>query len=184
MMPTFTSRLACCAGFGQIGPVDCGLAGLNGKMMEVAALVGLRSLDRFDRVLTQAQIAVEYNRLLSTVPGMCVQKTASGNRSSRLYEALLLDRERFGLDRNELDALRFDNITARRFLDPPVHRMTCYRKVVGDVELPATERVAATALALPFPSDMTFDEVRAICGAVAAIQRSADAVRARLASGS
>lgn len=181
--PKLYERARLLRGFGQIGPVDCGLAGLNGKMMEVAALVGLRSLDKYDAVLAhRASIEAEYDRLLAAVPGVSLQKIAPGNTSTRLYLAFLLDPGAFGLSRDELiEALRLDNITARKFLDPPVHRMTYYRQTFGDVHLPVTEAVAASAVALPFPSNMTFDEVRAISRTVAALQRQSEAVRSRLA---
>ena len=58
--------------------------------------------------------------------------------------------------------------------------MTCYRAMVGDVSLPDTDRVAANAVALPFPSDMSLEEVRAVCGAIAALHDRADEVRPRL----
>ena len=104
-----------------------------------------------------------------------------GSTSTRLYEAFVLDQQRFGLNRDQLvEALKSDNITARKFLDPPVHRMTCYRAMVGEVSLPNTDRVAANAVALPFPSDMSLDEVRAVSGAVASLHDRADAVRRRL----
>ena len=180
--PDLYERARLLRGFGQIGSVDCGVAGLNGKMMEVAALVGLRTLDTFDATVAHRErIALEYDRLLSGVPGVCVQQVTPGCTSTRLYQALVLDGQRFGLDRDQLvEALKSDNITARKFLDPPVHRMTCYRAMVGEVSLPNTDRVAANAVALPFPSDMSLEEVRTVCGAIASLQHRADAVRRRL----
>ncbi|MEO8257185.1 MAG: DegT/DnrJ/EryC1/StrS family aminotransferase [Acidobacteriota bacterium] len=169
-------------GFGQIGSVDCGLPGLNGKMMEVAALVGLRTLDTFDAIVAhRARLALEYDRGLSSVPGVRVQQITAGATSTRLYEAFVLDQQRFGLTRGQLvEALKSDHITARMFLDPPVHRMTCYREISGDVSLPNTDRVAANAVALPFPSDMSLEEVAAVCRAVSALHERADEVRRRL----
>jgi len=181
--PTLYEQVRLYRAFGQIGPVDTGLPGLNGKMIEVAALVGLRTLDKYDAVLAhRAAIEAEYDRLLGAVPGVRVQKVTTGATSTRLFQAFVLDPVEFGLTRDELiDALNRDNITGRKFLDPPVHRMTYYRQTFGDVSLPHTEHVAANAVALPFPSDMTFEEVRSICGAVAALQRSAEAVRSHFA---
>jgi dTDP-4-amino-4,6-dideoxyglucose len=181
--PELYERARMLRGFGQIGLVDCGLAGLNGKMMEVAALVGLRSLDVYDNVLAhRARIETEYDRLLGRIPGITLQKVAPRNTSTRLYQAFVLNPGEFGLSRDELiEALRAENITARKFLDPPVHQMTYYRQTFGDVHLPVTEAVAASALALPFPSNMTFEEVRAIGTAVASLQERSQAVRSHLA---
>lgn len=180
--PELYERARLLRGFGQIGAVDCGLAGLNGKMMEVAALVGLRSLEKYEAVLAhRARIEADYDRFLGGIPGVKLQKVTRGSTATRLFQAFLLDPDAFGLNRDELiEALRRDNITARKFLDPPVHRMTYYREVFGDVHLPVTERVAASAVALPFPSNMTFEEVRGISTTIGALQQRPDAVRSQL----
>lgn len=170
--------------FGQAGLVDCATAGINGKMMEVAALVGMRSLDTFDDVIAhRVAIGGDYVRRLSAIPGLTVQHIAPGNLSTRLYMAIVVDREIFGLNADEVvEALRAENIVGRRFLDPPVHRMSYYRRRFGDVSLPATEFVASNTVALPLYSDMTHDEVARITDAIRQLQAAASEVRARLSS--
>ena len=170
--------------FGQAGLVDCASAGVNGKMMEVAALVGMRSLDTFDDVIAhRGRITAEYVKRLSAIPGLAVQHVADHNLSTRLYMAMVVDRDAFGLNADELvEALRPENIVGRRFLDPPVHKMSYYRGRFGDVTLPETEYVASNAVALPLYSDMTLEEVTGITGAVQQLQAESRAVRARLAA--
>jgi dTDP-4-amino-4,6-dideoxygalactose transaminase len=114
---------------------------------------------------------------------LTVQRVKLGNLSTRLYLAVLVDADEFGLTANELvDALRFENIVGRRFLDPPVHRMSYYRGRFGDVSLPVTESIASRAVALPLYSDMTLDEVMRITAAVRQLNEDRGAVRARLTS--
>lgn len=167
--------------FGQVGAVDCALAGLNGKMMEVAALMGIRSLQTYDDVLRHRQrIADEYDRLLGSIPGLTVQHVTRNATSTRLYQAVRLDSS-FGLSRDELvQALLAENIVARKFLDPPIHQMTYYVEQYGSQTLPRTEEVASSAVALPLPSDMTLLEVSSIGDALAALCREAPAVRAAI----
>jgi dTDP-4-amino-4,6-dideoxyglucose len=169
---------------GQAGLVDCATAGINGKMMEVAALVGIRSLDTFDAVIAhRSAIADDYVRRLGTIPGLTVQQIAPGNLSTRLYMAIVVDRDAFGLNADALvEALRAENIVGRRFLDPPVHRMSYYRKRFGEVSLPATEFIASNTVALPLYTDMTADEVARITEAIRQLQAAAPDVRARLSS--
>jgi len=182
--PVFAEKARQLRSFGQAGLVDCATAGINGKMMEVAALVGMRSLDTFDDVIAhRLAIAGDYVTRLSAIPGLTVQHVPAGNLSTRLYMAIVVDRDAFGLSADELvEALRSENIVGRRFLDPPVHRMSYYRKRFGDVSLPVTEHVAANAVALPLYSDMTLDEVARITGAVRELQSAAREVRGRLSS--
>jgi len=180
----FAEKVRQLRSFGQAGLVDCATAGINGKMMEVAALVGMRSLDTFDEVIAhRGAIGAEYVKRLSAIPGVAVQHVPEGNLSTRLYMAMVIDREAFGLDADQLvEALRPENIVGRRFLDPPVHKMSYYRGRFGDVSLPVTEAVASNAVALPLYSDMSMEEVTGIADAVQRLQAEAPAVRARLAS--
>ena len=180
----FADKVRQLRSFGQAGLVDCATAGINGKMMEVAALVGMRSLDTFDDVIAhRTAIADDYVRRLTAIPGLTVQHIAPGNLSTRLYMAIVVDRGSFGLNADELvEALRAENIVGRRFLDPPVHRMSYYRQRFGDVSLPVTEFVASNTVALPVYSDMTHDEVARITGAISQLQGAASEVRARLSS--
>jgi dTDP-4-amino-4,6-dideoxygalactose transaminase len=182
--PAFAEKVRQLRSFGQAGLVDCATAGINGKMMEVAALVGMRMLDTFDDVIAhRLSIADEYVRRLSVIPGLTVQQVPAGNLSTRLYMAIVVNREVFGLTADEIvEALRAENIVGRRFLDPPVHRMSYYRQRFGEVSLPVTEFIAANAVALPLYSDMTMDEVARITAAVRQLQGAAPEVRARLSS--
>ena len=168
--------------FGQAGLVDCASAGINGKMMEVAALVGMRALDTFDQVIAhRSRIAAEYVLRLARIPGVTVQHVPEGNLSTRLYMGFTVDEKAFGLNADEVtESLKAENIVARRFLDPPVHRMSYYRSRFGNVSLPVTDAVASTAVALPLYTDMTMAEVQIITGALADVQRHAAAIRGRV----
>ena len=97
--------------------------------------------------------------------------------------AMLVDPQAFGLNADELaEALKPENIVARRFLDPPVHKMSYYRGRFGDISLPVTEFVAGNAVALPLYSDMTSREVEIITNAVRDLQANSAAVRAHLSA--
>jgi dTDP-4-amino-4,6-dideoxygalactose transaminase len=97
--------------------------------------------------------------------------------------AIVVDADDFGLNADELvEALKFENIVGRRFLDPPVHRMSYYRERYGDVSLPVTEAIASRAVALPLYSDMTIAEVTRITDAIRRIGEEHGAVRARLSA--
>ena len=171
--------------FGQIGPVDCGVAGLNGKMMEIAAIVGIHFLRNLDSVVAhRLRMATEYTRLLSQIPGLRLQKVQPGNLATRLYLAILVDTDIFGLDRDQLiEALRFENVIGRKFNDPPVHRMTCYRDMTGDINLNITDFVATNTVALPLFSDMTLEEVQKICTAISDIYDYRTEIHQRLQNG-
>lgn len=171
--------------FGQAGPVDCTMAGLNGKMMEISALIGIHLLKDYDSVVAhRLEIFKAYEQRLAQIPGLRMQKVMPNNLSTYLYLALVVDSSEFGLSRDQLiEALAVENITARRFLDPPVHKMSYYVNNFGPTSLPVVEDIAARTLALPLFSDMTFEEVDKIGNAIGQIHQSRDAVRQRLDQG-
>src|SRR5262245_699282 len=147
--------------FGRCGPVDCDVVGLNGKMMEVAALVGLRGCDRIDELLDRRQeIVDDYTQQLSQIPGVRVQWVEEYNFSPRLFMAIeVSDAARL------VDGLRERGIEARRFFSVPCHRMQAHDR--GE-SLPVTEQLAERVVCLPFYSDITASEVQTVTEAVMA----------------
>jgi len=169
--------------FGKNGrEADCTYAGLNGKMMEIAALVGLELLPGLDAVVEHRnQVARRYRELLSGVPGMRHQQVQRRGVSSWLYYQVVVDAETFGLDRNELiAALECENIVARRFIFPANHQLECYRLRGDQPALPVAEDIASHSVALPLYSDTTMEEVAGIAECVLAIHAERTAVRERL----
>jgi dTDP-4-amino-4,6-dideoxygalactose transaminase len=169
--------------FGKSGQeADCTYAGLNGKMTEIAALVGLELLPQLDAVVAHRdRIAARYRSGLDGVFGLTHQRVQRHGLSSWLYYQFLVDPDAFGLTRDELIvALERENIAARRFNFPANHQLTCYRSPKPRSPLPAAEHVASHSVALPLYSDMTSDEVDGIVACVRAIYQERDAVRQRL----
>jgi len=161
---------------------DCDFVGFNGKMTEIAALVGLELLPTLDAVVAHRnRVAAWYGERLSGVPGVTLQAVQRHGVSSWLYYQFLVDQREFGLTRDELlAALTAENIAARRLFFPPNHQLSCYRTLGEPSHLPVTERIAHQSVALPAYSDMSVDEVERIAGCVAAVYEAGEAVRATL----
>lgn len=169
--------------FGKNGrEADCDFVGLNGKLTEVCALVGLELLPGLDAVVTHRnRVGERYRQRLGDLPGLRHQKPQPHGVSSWLYYQVLVDEEAFELTRDELiEALTAENLAARRFNFPCNHQLSCYRHLGQPPSLSVAERVASHSIALPVYSDMTMDEVDRIAACVEAVYGERDAVRARL----
>lgn len=169
--------------FGKNGQeADCAYVGLNGKMTEIAALVGLELLPGLDGVVEHRnRVAARYGEQLGGLPGIQHQRVQAHGVSSWLYYQVLVDADAFGLTRDELiAALERENMSARRFNFPANHQLTCYRTSGAPPSLPVAEYVASHSVAFPVYSDMTMDEVDGIAGCVQAIHAERRAVRQRL----
>jgi dTDP-4-amino-4,6-dideoxyglucose len=175
-------RLAC--NFGNPGSGDCELIGLNAKMSEWSALLGLAGLETFDRDLTQRlSLWDAYRRRLQAIPGIAVQAVPETSRSNGQNIAVLVDEQRFGMGRDVLErTLAAEGIECKRYFDPPIHRMRAYAKGPHrSAALPVTERVARAALCLPLHGRMEAQDVERVCDLVEAAHGQRDAIRARAA---
>jgi dTDP-4-amino-4,6-dideoxygalactose transaminase len=171
--------------FGQIRGADCDEPGMNGKMMEISALIGIEQLKNFDQVVEHRFEMTEIMRAeLEHLPGLQLTKVPDGQIPVWLYFPIVVDRARFGIDRDELaSSLERENIHVRKYFEMPCHHMVTY-KSQSDIVLPETERTAYNVLALPVYNDMTADEARGIARAICEIHEYATepetaAVRAR-----
>jgi len=153
--------------YGNPGDYNTRFAGLNGRMSEFHAAVGIESLSNLERNAEKRnQLAKLYKQQLSNLPGLHFQKVLPGNRCSFKDFGVAIDSQTFGLGRDEFaEALNYEGIQTRPYYDPPVHRQTAYARYYtqGDGGLPVTEKLAESILCLPMSSLMTELLVEKIC---------------------
>jgi len=170
--------------YGNPGDYGSDFPGLNARLSEFNAILGLRSLEMLEEnTLCRNRVAAAFRDRLGHVPGLTFQQIHPEDRSSYKDFSLLVDEEKFGLTRDELAlALRAENIDTRKYHDPPVHTHKAYRHLYHRYKdaLPITNDVARKSLSLPIWSHMDHDTVAGICHAVERIHRHADSVRSVL----
>ncbi len=168
--------------YGNSGNYDSAFAGLNARMPEFNALLGLHSLMRLEDAAQSRNASVAmYQEMLERLPGVKFQQILPGNRCSYKDLSITFDPEKFGLTRDELAvALAAENIDTRKYYEPPVHRQTAYRQFYDGHPLPNTEWLAANSLSFPMWSAMSNDVIMRICQAVQGIYLNRQAVKQRL----
>jgi dTDP-4-amino-4,6-dideoxy-D-glucose transaminase len=168
--------------FGQVEGGDCAEPGFNGKMTELCALIGLEQLKCFDQAAQVRRAAVRRMRAgLERLPGLELGRASIDQDPIWLYLPVVIDRQEFGLDRNETAAaLEKQNIFVRKYYSPPCHRMGAYCADKG-LSLPRTEAAAATVIALPVYNDMTDEECDRIVRAFQDVHRASGQVGRSLA---
>lgn len=168
--------------YGNSGNYDSAFAGLNARMPEFNALLGLRSLERLEDAARSRNQAVDmFQEMLGALPGVAFQEVRPGNRCSYKDLSVTFDPDAFGLTRDELaQALAAENIDTRKYYEPPVHRQTAYQSFYDGSPLPNTEWLARTSLSFPMWSNMEPQVVVNICQAVQRIYQNRAAVRASL----
>jgi dTDP-4-amino-4,6-dideoxyglucose len=145
--------------FGQLAGGDCDEPGLNGKLSEVCALIGIEQLKTFEQAAeTRRRAVARIREGLSSLPGLNVATASHNQDPIWLYLPVVVDEHHFGLDRDTLAAaLEKENLYVRKYYSPPCHQMSAYRND-HNLSLPRTEACAYAVLALPVYNDMTESE--------------------------
>jgi dTDP-4-amino-4,6-dideoxy-D-glucose transaminase len=166
--------------FGQIAG-DCSEPGINAKLTEVCALIGIEQLKTFERAAEIRRRAVERMRhQLAQLPGVTIAGAPSNQDPIWLYLPVFIERRQFGLDRDTLAAaLEEENLYVRKYYSPPCHKMSAYSATAGQ-SLPRTEATASSVIALPVYNNMTEGECDGIAQAFLEVHHAAPSLaRAR-----
>jgi dTDP-4-amino-4,6-dideoxygalactose transaminase len=138
--------------FGFAGYDSVVALGINGKMAEACAAMGLANLDAIDAVIAaNRRCHADYCAALGGMPGVTVLRYDAGERSNWQYVVLELGDES-RLERDAVvAALHAENVLARQYFWPGCHRMEPYRtQLAGSPPaLPNTDRVASRVIVLP-----------------------------------
>jgi dTDP-4-amino-4,6-dideoxygalactose transaminase len=139
--------------------------GTNGKLSEVAAAMGLTSLESSaEFVAANRRNHEAYRAGLAGIPG--VELIAyDGSEQCNWQYAVIVVGDDAPLSRDELQhVLWAENVRARRYFYPGCHRMEPYRSLAPDVaaRLPQTERVARRVLALPTGTSVEPDTIATV----------------------
>jgi len=167
--------------YGNPGDYDTLFAGLNARMSELHAAVGLESLVDLDAHLAvRRELAARYTAALGDVPGITPQQVDPRDASTYKDFTVIVDEDVFGLDRDAVAAgLKAEGADTRPYFYPPVHRQQAYADL-DTPELPVTDQVAGRVISLPLWRDMPDDAVDAVVAALVRLGAHADAVAAAL----
>lgn len=167
--PEFIETAKAIRNFGQGADGDCAVPGLNGKMMEICAIIGLRQLEQWHQTIWRRQdVADDMWIALKDIPGLIVIDAPPNVSPTWLYRPVLIDSEKFGMDRDAVvAALKRFEINVRTYYGA-AHQLACYRPL--GYNLPATEGVASQVIALPIYNDMRQSEIERIADALRGLQ--------------
>ncbi|MBE0365084.1 hypothetical protein PULV_a3396 [Pseudoalteromonas ulvae UL12] len=137
--------------------------GINAKMSEVHAAMGLCVLNEFEQVLTHRQTLVqEYQRLLSGV--VQLQQWHADGLNNGAYMPVVLPSE---MELQRVSATLLERgIQTRRYFYPSLSQVPAYGQCGVT---PVANDISKRILCLPLYTDLTLDGVREICDALTTI---------------
>lgn len=178
------ARLRLMRNFGFSGYDHVTALGINGKMTEVAAAMGLTSLASLDEFIRVNQRNYEhYRQRLLPLPGVKMLEYDSREKNNYQYIVLEIDEAVARISRDEiLAALWAENVLARRYFYPGCHRMAPYHALypASSLRLPETEKVVERVLVLPTGVTIGAAEIDAIGRIMELVLANPETVRAAL----
>lgn len=153
----------------------------NGRFSEFQAAFCLLSLEDFDDNCESNRLKLEaYHKGLSDVPGLKFISPAKGERHNYQYVVFELDKEKFGLSRDELiKILDAENVKARRYFIPGLHKCVPYTDS-PQPELPHTDALCEKVFQLPSGASITLADIEKVCDLVRFVQQNAPILRSRI----
>jgi len=153
--------------FGLKNEENVALKGINGKMNEFQAAMGLEVLKLVEMERKKRKkIKETYIQNLKNVDGISISTTNKNVKDSYQYFVIRIDENKFGVSRNHVyDNLRKYNVYPRKYFYPLCSNYDCYRDIpsAGKERLSIANKVANEVLALPFYGELGLKNATKIC---------------------
>jgi dTDP-4-amino-4,6-dideoxygalactose transaminase len=165
--PELRHRIERLKNFGIADQETVESVGLNGKMNELQAALGLAVLDCMGAELEKRRrILAVYRQLLGGVAGITLMPDVEGAESSYQYCVIRINANEFGRSRDDLHAeLKAYNVHTRKYFFPLCSDYPMYRTLPSSRPegLPVARRVVDEVLCLPLYGGLEMSAVEQIC---------------------
>ena len=155
--------------FGFADEVTVVAPGINGKMNELQAAIGLAQLKHIDGALSErATIDRRYRELLAGIPGIRCLPPPDSTRHNHSYFPIMVEPS-FPLSRDALyERLREHDIYARRYFYPLISEFPMYRALpsAAHSNVPVAVSAASKVICLPIFPQLGSNELESIASVV------------------
>jgi dTDP-4-amino-4,6-dideoxygalactose transaminase len=170
--------------FGFAGYDNVEYIGINGKMNEVSAAMGLTSLESMDSFIAiNRQHYEHYLEELSNVDGLRLVTYDKREKNNYQYMILEVDPAITHISRDTLvQILHAEGILARRYFYPGCHEMEPYRSYFPHAHLllPRTIQLTTRVMSVPTGTALNSEDVQSVCNLVRFSIAHGEEIEARL----
>ncbi len=153
------------------------LPGINGKMNELQAMVGLETLKTVeDEIARRKQLSAVYRKNLSGVPGISFLPELPGVTHNYQYFVVKVDADAFGMSRDAVyEKLKAFNVFTRRYFYPLCSNYPHYTALPSahPNRLPVANAVSEQVLCLPMYGQLREGDVEKICALLGMLHTTA-----------
>ena len=158
--------------FGFVSETSVAQTGINGKMNEFSAALGLLQLKHIDAAIAERKtIDATYREGLQDILGIRCHTRPESMRSNYSYFPIFVEHD-YLLTRDQLyDKLKANAISGRRYFYPLITEFPMYRDMGGSVpdDLSVAKDMAERVICLPIYPGLSLDEIKRIADEVARI---------------
>lgn len=157
--------------------------GLNAKMPETSAALGLTNLDSIEELIDlNHQSYLLYQQQLSGIPGLKLRSYSTADKSNYHYICLDISAAELGFTRDQfVTLLHAENVLARRYFYPGCHRMQVYQFALPNSKcLPVTDQLSERVVVLPSGSSASTNEIISLCALIRFLAKNSLEIRATL----
>jgi len=165
--PELKKKIDLLKNFGILDEDHVESVGINGKLNEVQAGIGLINLDIINKERDKRKIIEEtYIKNLKNIKGISLYRDKKITKSSYQYFAIQIDEKEYGSNRNQLyEKLKKYNVYSRKYFYPLCSNFSCYinNNSGSSKKLPIANKTVEKVLSLPFYGNLKKIEVKKIC---------------------
>jgi len=156
--------------------------GINGKMSEVSAAMGLTNLESLNEfIVVNRRNYQQYAAELKGLKGVTLISYDENESCNYQYVVLEIDPAQAIVSRDELiEILYRENVLARRYFYPGCHRAAPYNTT--PLGLPETERICDRVLSLPTGTAVSPADITTICEIIRIVVNNGREVSAKFRS--
>jgi len=164
---SLNEKLSLLKNFGIKNPEEVVLSGINAKMNELQAAMGLEVLKLVeDERKKRRRIKSMYIKQLKNIPGIQIITEEKKESDSYQYFVIAIDKNQFGKSRDTIhEELKKHNIFTRKYFYPLCSNFNWYgnNKSAKKEKLPIANLMVGKTLSLPFYGDLEEETVKEIC---------------------
>lgn len=154
--------------FGITGPETVVDVGMNCKMNEFSAAMGICNLRHInEEILKRKKIVEKYIENLKDIPGIKLPVYKDNIEYNYAYMPVIFNEELLGINRDEVfDELAKNNIYARKYFYPLIQDFDCYKNQYSSDNTPVAKKISNRVLTLPLYADLELENVDKICSII------------------
>jgi dTDP-4-amino-4,6-dideoxygalactose transaminase len=145
--------------FGFAGETTIMAPGINSKMNEIQAALGLVQLNHYDEnIKKRKDIASTYRKELTNIKGISMLPEPTETDSNYAYFPIFINEKEFGISRDQLyEKLKQHKIFARRYFYPLISEFSMYKTLDSSnpSNLPTAIKLAEQVICLPIYPDLS-----------------------------